>query len=107
MNQVCAQCVFLKRKFRRKFRPVSPQVSPGFAASCDESCDFKNATCANYLKNTYFVLLMANICSRNEVSSICALKPAQDSKYKKLARPQERKFRLFRASFVLAVLKYN
>ena len=81
--------------------------SASFAASCDESCDFKNATCANYLKNKAFVLFTANICSRNEVSSICAIKPAQDYKYKKLARPQERKFRLFRASFVLAVLKYN
>jgi hypothetical protein len=53
--------------------------SASFAASCDESCDFKNATCANFLKNKDFVLIMANIRHRNEVSSICALKPAQDS----------------------------
>ena len=51
---------------------------------------------AQLAKPVYFHLL-----------DVCAIKPAQDSKYKKLARPQERKFRLFRASFVLAVLKYN
>ena len=61
-----------------------------------------------YLKNKYFVLFMANICTRNEVSSIFAIKPAQDSSIQlylstartKLARKRRNLRSCGRASFL-------
>ena len=59
---------------------VSPQVSSQLAAKlAAKVAILKTQPAQTTSKIKDFVLFMANICTRNEVSSIFAIKPAQDS----------------------------
>ena len=80
---------------------LSPQVSPQVAI-------LKTQPAQTTSKIKDFVLFMANICTRNEVSSIFAIKPAQDSSIQlylstartKLARKRRNLCSCGRASFL-------